>query len=66
MTTPPRPPGDQRITTPGPDWRQLAARRPADPELFFPVSLSAPPVTRSPRPKAICARCPVRRHCLAL
>ena len=65
MTTPSRPPGDQRITTPGPDWRQLAACRPADPELFFPVPASGPSLDQVTQAKAICADCPVRRYCLA-
>jgi hypothetical protein len=30
------------ITVPYRDWRQLAACRHADPELFFPVSASGP------------------------
>ncbi|MGA9829855.1 MAG: WhiB family transcriptional regulator [Trebonia sp.] len=65
MTTLPRPPGGQRITTPDPDWRQLAACRHADPELFFPVSASGPSVDQITQAKAICAGCPVRRHCVA-
>ena len=64
MTTPPRPPGDQRITTPDPDWRQLAACRHADPELFFPLSASGPSLDQITQAKAICAGCPVRRQCL--
>ena len=65
MTTPPRPPGDQMITTQDRDWRQLAACRHADPELFFPVSASGPSLDQVTQAKAICAGCPVRRHCLA-
>src|SRR5579862_5413900 len=37
MTTSPRPPGDQAITIPDPDWRQLATCQHAKPEPFFPV-----------------------------
>ena len=49
---------------PGP-WRQLAACRRADPELFVPVSASGPSLDQITQAKAICADCPVRRHCLA-
>jgi WhiB family redox-sensing transcriptional regulator len=50
---------------PGWDWRQLAACRHADPELFFPVSAAGPSADQITQAKAICADCPVRRHCLA-
>jgi len=53
------------ITIPGRDWRLLAACRHADPELFFPVSASGPPLDQITQAKAICACCPVRRQCLA-
>jgi WhiB family redox-sensing transcriptional regulator len=65
MTTPPSPPGDQTITTLDPDWRQLAACRHAEPELFFPVFASGPSLDQITQAKAICAGCPVRRQCLA-
>ena len=47
------------------DWRFLAACRSADPDLFFPVSLSGPSMAQVAEAKAICAGCPVRRECLA-
>ena len=53
------------ITIPDRDWRQLAACRHADPELFFPVSAAGPSLDQITQAKAICARCPVRRQCLA-
>ena len=53
------------ITIPDRDWRQLAACRHADPELFFPVSASGPSLDQITQAKAIWARCPVRRECLA-
>ena len=53
------------ITIPDRDWRQLAACGHADPELFFPVSRSGPSIDQITQAKAICARCPVRRQCLA-
>ena len=53
------------ITIPGRDWRQLAACRHADPELFFPVSPSGPSLDQITQAKAICAGCPVRQQCLA-
>jgi WhiB family transcriptional regulator, redox-sensing transcriptional regulator len=46
-------------------WRLLAACRSADPDLFFPISSSGESVAQVRRAKAICARCLVRRDCLA-
>jgi WhiB family redox-sensing transcriptional regulator len=48
----------------GGQWRQLAACRYADPELFFPVSASGPCLDQVARAKAICAGCRVKRQCL--
>jgi len=56
MTIPAPPPGDQKITTSDPDWRQLAVCRHAAPELFFPVSASGPSLDQITQAKAICAR----------
>ena len=53
------------ITIPDRDWRQLAACRHADPDLFFPVSASGPSLDQITQANAICAHCPVRRQCLA-
>ena len=47
------------------DWRSLAACRSADPDLFFPVSTAGESVAQLAKAKAVCARCPVRRECLA-
>jgi Transcription factor WhiB/Major intrinsic protein len=58
-------PGRPEDHYPDPDWRQLAACRHADPELFFPVSASGPSLDQVTQAKAICAGCPVRRYCLA-
>ena len=65
MTTSPRPLSAETVTMPGWDWRQLAACRHADPELFFPVSASGPSLDQVTQAKTICAGCPVRRYCLA-
>jgi WhiB family transcriptional regulator, redox-sensing transcriptional regulator len=46
------------------DWRQRAACRDEDPELFFPVSEMGPGARQVARAKAVCARCPVRSECL--
>ncbi|CAL9279508.1 MULTISPECIES: WhiB family transcriptional regulator [unclassified Streptomyces] len=46
------------------DWRQSAACRDEDPELFFPVGTSGPAVMQAEEAKRICARCPVREQCL--
>ena len=48
-------------------WRQFAACRSADPELFFPVPAPGPGpgLRQGEEAKAICAGCPVRGQCLA-
>jgi WhiB family redox-sensing transcriptional regulator len=47
------------------DWRSVAACWSADPDLFFPVSSSGKALEQAAEAKAICARCRVRRECLA-
>jgi WhiB family transcriptional regulator, redox-sensing transcriptional regulator len=46
-------------------WRSLAACQSADPDLFFPISLSGQSTAQVVQAKAICAGCQVRRECLA-
>jgi WhiB family redox-sensing transcriptional regulator len=46
------------------DWRESAACRAADPELFYPVSATGPGAADAARAKAVCAGCQVRRQCL--
>lgn len=47
------------------DWRQLAACRREDPELFYPTGNSGPAYQRQEAAaKAVCRRCPVRQQCL--
>lgn len=48
----------------GMSWRESAACRCCDPELFFPIGNSGPALVQAQRAKAICARCPVRQRCL--
>jgi WhiB family transcriptional regulator, redox-sensing transcriptional regulator len=45
-------------------WRQRAACRDQDPELFFPVSEIGPGARQADQAKAVCAGCPVRAACL--
>jgi WhiB family redox-sensing transcriptional regulator len=47
------------------EWQEAAACRQADPELFFPIGTAGAAAAEIQRAKAICARCPVRRPCLA-
>ena len=47
-----------------PDWRDQAACRDADPELFFPIGKGEPTLLQLDRAKQICARCPSRTPCL--
>src|SRR5690554_2167760 len=46
------------------DWRQHAACRGADPELFFPPPLGANLAPLMRRIRALCDPCPVREQCL--
>lgn len=57
--TPPAP-GDPAV-----QWRQSAACRREDPELFFPIGSVGAGAAEIQRAKAVCAGCPVRRPCLA-
>lgn len=46
-------------------WRDRAACRGVDPELFFPTAESGPTYDEQvAAAKWVCARCPVREHCL--
>src|ERR1700687_2500539 len=45
------------------NWRSAAACRSADPDLFFPLSVTAP-AGQIARAKTICAGCGVRQECL--
>jgi WhiB family transcriptional regulator, redox-sensing transcriptional regulator len=47
------------------DWRRLSACRSVDPELFFPVSSAGRSLEQVAEAKEVCARCLVRRQCLA-
>ncbi|KUO09181.1 WhiB family transcriptional regulator [Streptomyces sp. DSM 15324] len=46
------------------DWRQHAACRHEDPDLFFPIGTSGPALLQTQQAKAVCHRCPVREQCL--
>jgi WhiB family redox-sensing transcriptional regulator len=46
------------------DWRDHAACRDEDPELFFPVGTSGPALLQIAEAKAVCGRCSVSSECL--
>ncbi|GAA4786098.1 hypothetical protein GCM10023200_20090 [Actinomycetospora chlora] len=46
------------------DWRNDAACRDEDPELFFPVGTSGPALSQIARAKSVCRRCPAMTECL--
>jgi len=46
------------------NWRQSAACRNEDPELFFPIGTSGPAILQEQEAKAVCERCPVTEECL--
>lgn len=46
------------------DWRDRAACRDEDTELFFPTGTTGPALPQIDEAKAICARCPVSSDCL--
>jgi WhiB family transcriptional regulator, redox-sensing transcriptional regulator len=63
-----RPGGTGRLSRADTDpdlWRESAACRYVDPELFFPLSSTGRGAADAQRAKAICAGCPVRQRCLA-
>jgi len=45
-------------------WRDRAACRDTDPELFFPSGSTGDAVDHIEAAKSVCARCPVRENCL--
>ncbi len=47
-----------------PDWRDYAACRDTDPELFFPIGNAGPALLQLDRAKQVCAGCPVCTSCL--
>jgi WhiB family redox-sensing transcriptional regulator len=46
------------------DWRNIAACREADPELFFPIGNSGPALLQIEEAKQVCRRCGVLDDCL--
>jgi WhiB family transcriptional regulator, redox-sensing transcriptional regulator len=46
-------------------WMSRGACRQADPELFFPVSVTGMGVRQAEAAKAVCGRCAVRANCLS-
>ncbi|GAA4042275.1 WhiB family transcriptional regulator [Streptomyces shaanxiensis] len=46
------------------DWRDHAACRHEDPDLFYPIGTSGPTVLQTQQAKAVCRRCSVREQCL--
>jgi WhiB family redox-sensing transcriptional regulator len=46
------------------DWRDRAACRDEDPELFFPIGNTGPALLQIEEAKAVCRVCPVAAECL--
>ena len=46
------------------EWRDRAACRAEDPELFFPVGTAGPALRQVEQARAVCRRCPVIEACL--
>ena len=46
------------------DWRDTAACRDSEPNLFFPIGSTGPAVDQIDAAKAICLECSVREECL--
>jgi WhiB family redox-sensing transcriptional regulator len=46
------------------DWRDAAACRGMDPELFFPLSATGPGLRQVEHAKRVCGRCQARLDCL--
>ena len=46
------------------DWRNQAACRDQDPDLFFPIGSTGPAVEQADEAKQVCMTCSVREECL--
>ncbi|MET7849595.1 WhiB family transcriptional regulator [Streptomyces avermitilis] len=46
------------------NWRDSAACRTEDPDLFFPIGTTGPALLQIEEAKAVCHGCPVREPCL--
>ena len=46
------------------EWRDVAACRDTDPDLFFPVGTTGPAIEQIANAKAVCAECEVSEPCL--
>ncbi|MEW2295512.1 WhiB family transcriptional regulator [Streptomyces sp. NPDC006743] len=46
------------------NWREHAACRHEDPDLFFPIGTTGPALVQTEQAKSVCRRCPVRDECL--
>ncbi|AQS71192.1 WhiB family transcriptional regulator [Streptomyces pactum] len=46
------------------NWREHAACRTEDPDLFFPIGTTGPAALQTEQAKAVCRSCPVREQCL--
>ncbi|MFF1923275.1 WhiB family transcriptional regulator [Streptomyces sp. NPDC058221] len=46
------------------NWREHAACRDEDPDLFFPIGTTGPALVQAEDAKAVCRGCPVREACL--
>jgi WhiB family redox-sensing transcriptional regulator len=46
------------------DWRDSAACRDTNPDLFFPVGTTGPAIEQIENAKAVCRECPVQATCL--
>jgi WhiB family transcriptional regulator, redox-sensing transcriptional regulator len=49
---------------PAGDWREVAACREADPDVFFPVGTTGPALRQIEAAKAVCRTCPSLDPCL--
>ncbi len=49
---------------PDDDWRDVAACRDTDPDLFFPVGTTGPALDQIAAAKAVCQQCEAQSECL--
>jgi WhiB family redox-sensing transcriptional regulator len=47
-----------------PNWRDVAACRDTDPDLFFPVGSTGPAIDQIDAAKQVCDSCPAKQPCL--